>query len=94
MNYHLQTTNVINGTSKQGTMTATYEELVGFFGQPELSPGEDHKTHHTWVVMIEGVLCTIYDYKENLNTGREEEWHIGGKVPAAAYLVKAVMRGE
>lgn len=93
MNYQRQTSNVANGTGFQGYVSATLQQLKDAFGEPEIMKDYD-KVTHLWVVMIEGVLCTIYDYKENLDTGKVEDWHVGGKVAAASLLVNAVLKDE
>jgi hypothetical protein len=93
MNYQRQTSNVANGTGFQGYATATLQQLKDAFGDPEIMKDYD-KVTHLWVVNIEGVLCTIYDYKENLDTGKTEDWHVGGKVAAASLLVNAVLKNE
>lgn len=94
MNYTNHPTNKIKGTAKQGTVSATYQDLQYFFGEALLTPGTDFKTNHLWAVEIEGILCTIYDYRENLATGKVEEWHVGGNVSAAPFLVAAILKGE
>lgn len=90
LQYQRQTSNVINGTSKQGEVKATYAELVSVFGQPEIMEDYD-KITHLWVVNIEGVIATVYDYKENLKTGKSEDWHIGSKQKVAERLVNQVL---
>lgn len=91
LQYQRQTSNVINGTSLQGYTCATYSQLVSAFGKPELSSAEDGKVNHLWVVNIEGVIATIYDYKEDLNTGKTEDWHVGGFVAGASDLVNQIL---
>jgi len=94
MNYQRQTSNVINGSSFQGYAYATKQQLIDVFGAPELYSSPESKTTHQWVINIEGVLCTIYDYKENLDTGKIEAWHIGGFVAAASTLVNLALKNE
>lgn len=83
----------VNGTSFQGYAYATMQQLKDLFGEPELNTSADGKTAHLWVVNIEGVIATIYDYKENLDTGKTEAWHIGGYVAAASTLVNQIVKG-
>ena len=90
LHYQRQTSNVASGTSKQGTVKATFDELVSVFGEPEIMPYE-YKLNHLWVVNIEGVIATIYDYKEDLKTGKDEDWHIGSKQKVAERLVNQVL---
>lgn len=91
--YSRQTSNVINGTSLQGYVQATYQELVDAFGDPEIRLDGDtgYKVKHLWVINIEGVICSIYDYKEDLNTGKPENWHIGGKQKIAERLINQII---
>lgn len=93
MNYHRQTSNTIKGTGFQGYAYATMQQLKDAFGDPEIMSDYD-KVTHLWVINIEGVLCTIYDYKENLDTGKVEAWHIGGFIPAATILVNEVLKDQ
>lgn len=93
MNYQRQTSNVITGTGMQGYARATMQQLKNAFGDPEIMKDYD-KVTHLWVIKIESVLCTVYDYKENLDTGKAEDWHVGGKVSASSLLVNAVLKDE
>lgn len=81
------TTQQPNGTGMQGYLDASYAELVSAFGQPNGTPSIDGKVNNSWVIIVDGLICTIYDYKENLATGRHEAWHIGGKAKACVQLV-------
>lgn len=94
LHYQRQTSNVANGTGFQGYAYATMQQLKDAFGDPELNTSADGKVTHLWVINIEGVLCTVYDYKEDLDTGKVEAWHVGGKVAAASILVNEVLKNE
>lgn len=89
LHYQRQTTNVLNGTSLQGYVKATFAELVSAFGQPEINPSD--KVIHQWALNIEGVICSIYDYKDHLNTGKPEEWHVGSKQKVAVRLIEQIL---
>lgn len=80
-----------NGTGMQGYVRATYAQLVKTFGEPNGQESMDGKVLHSWILSIDGVLCTIYDYKENLDTGKAEDWHIGGKAKAAVQMVNEAL---
>lgn len=82
-----QTNQQPDRTGLQGYVEATFAELVEAFGKPNGEASIDGKVFNSWVIMVDGLLCTIYDYKENLATGKTEEWHIGGKAKACAQLV-------
>jgi hypothetical protein len=79
-----------NGTSLQGYVIATYAELKALFGAPS-GPSGDGKVQHGWYLDIDGVICTIYDYKENLATRNPERWHVGGKSPLSVELVDSIV---
>ncbi len=89
LQYQRQTSNVTNGFSLQGYVKTTFGQLVKAFGQPEINPSD--KVIHQWVLNIEGVICTVYDYKEHLNTGKAEDWHIGGKQKIAVKLIEQIL---
>lgn len=80
----------INGTSLQGYVIATYAELKTLFGEPD-RPSDDGKVENGWMLNIDGVICTIYDYKENLRTRNPERWHVGGKTPLSVELVDSIV---
>jgi len=81
----------IFGTSLQGYIDATYEDIVKAFGESK-GPSMDGKVTNRWSVLIDGVLCTIYDYKKNLNTGEIERWHIGGRHIKCQNLVRTIIK--
>ena len=65
-----------NGTSLQGYITATYDQLVARFGQPD---GGGDKTTVEWVLAFaDGTIATIYDWKEYETPMGLYRWHIGG----------------
>ena len=73
------------GTSGQGDIQCSYARLVNAFGKPHSMYWE--KSDATWELVIDGLCCTIYDYKTGTNylgkegTPKEENihWHIGGR---------------
>ena len=79
----------ITGTSLQGYIEATYDDLVKAFGEPTFDStkgDEGDKVHTQWALEFEDeednlVVATIYDWKEdsayNSRVGRYR-WHIGG----------------
>jgi len=72
---------IVIGTSLQGYMDMTYEELVLHFGEPSFfNPGTDEKTQAEWILDYDGTIITIYDYKEyGVDVRAVTDWHIGGK---------------
>ena len=78
-----------NGTSLQGYVTTTYDTLVAAFGEPHLFDGD--KTNIEWVLLIDGVVVTIYDWKLNSVPKDTYDWHVGGQSTEAARLVQSVV---
>lgn len=79
-------------SSQQGYITATYDELVKAFGQPEYGPDEpsaDEKVTCEWSIQLGGQECRIYDWKEytGVTPRGKYEWHIGGYDKNAERLV-------
>ena len=81
-----------NGTSLQGYITATYDQLVARFGQPD---GGGDKTTVEWVLeFADGTVATIYDWKEEDTPMSMYNWHIGGKnKTAVARVTHALKQG-
>lgn len=85
---------VLNGTSLQGYVNVDYATLVNVFGEPE-GAFDNYKSDCAWDVTINGVVCTIYNYKDGHNymghngsaVENITEWHVGGKTRQSAMLV-------
>ena len=77
----------IAGTHLQGYIDTSYQRLCEKLGDPIRSHGG--KVQAEWVLEEDGVVATIYDWKEY---GRSPEfvtdWHIGGHDPDALALVR------
>ena len=82
----------VNGTSLQGFVETTYEELVDIFGEPSLTytPEELEKTQaEWWLLFSDGTIATIYDWKRyNSPVEGCTEWNIGGMDNDAEFQVK------
>jgi len=74
------------GTSLQGYIEISYDELVKLFGEPQASDG--YKIDAEWIIKTSsGIVITIYNYKDGINYNGPEgtptkdiiNWHIGGK---------------
>ena len=86
------------GTSKQGTVQASFDELVNLFGNP-ISHGPDHDTAHEWVLKfrvlntnsftgdVEPVIVTIYDRFNHENPEEVTRWEVGGKNRTASWIL-------
>ena len=76
---------VIEGTSKQGSMLATYEDVVAVYGKP-ITQLPDNKIDALWLVDTNAGIATIYNYKDGtaylgekgLDYKDIRRWHIGG----------------
>jgi len=77
-----KTNKTANGTSFHDvTITATPQQLITILGEPNNNSG-DGKVNMEWVCENnDGVLITIYDWKENrpINNNENIKWHIGGR---------------
>jgi len=76
----------------QGHIDASYSDLVGAFGNPTYLGSGDGKTQAEWDLRINGVMCTIYDWKEyGKPVQRIRDWHIGGTDPEATTMVQEAL---
>ena len=93
----------VSGTCLQGMIDISYAELLSVFGAPHTN-GDGYKVDAEWVLQFNTpdgpVIATIYDYKDGKNyLGRRKglpvskirDWHIGGAIPQAAYLVRLAL---
>lgn len=89
----------INGTSLCDYIRVSYANLVRVFGQP--TSGDGYKVDAEWILEFDdGVVATIYNYKDGRNYCGEEgldvefitDWHIGGHQRAdVPERVKAIL---
>jgi len=93
MNYqtHNETNIEFEGTSLQGSIHASYEDLVQTFGQP-IANHPEPRIEAEWIVLFEnGTVATIYNWKNGKKwlgpSGTEiaaiNKWNIGGTTKAA-----------
>ena len=80
-----------DGTYGQGHVTTTYDALVATFGEP--NDGPSAKTNVGWVLLIDGVVVTIHDWKQAVSPIGTYDWSIGGSSNDSREieLVKSVM---
>lgn len=77
------------GTGYQGTVKATYDALRHAFGDPHMVGSPDGKTNAEWCWFFdEGVVATVYDYKESRPPQDVTIWHVGGTSPRAVGLIE------
>lgn len=102
MNYKVKENFSSSGTCLQGELTASYEDLVDCFGEPQYTETSgDGKVDVEWNLTItepdfnEEHSVTIYNWKDydgglECKTNPRYEWHIGGhNALASVYLKEA-----
>jgi len=86
------------GTCFQGTVKASYQQLVDLFGLPQFYG--DNKIQAEWRVLfsdrfsdgtINYVKATIYDWKQDKDPETLVEWHVGGNSFNACILVNEAL---
>jgi hypothetical protein len=92
----------ISGTSLQGYLTATFDEIADVFGPPVRIYGD--KTTCEWdiefrVMTPDGedfdyVTATIYDWKMAPTIHSNYRWHIGGRNYQAVECVEKMMANK
>lgn len=94
INYQVNNEADVDGTSLKGYVETDYATLVKVFGEPSKAPYGDGKVQAEWVVFVEDILYTIYDYKAEKHAKYVTDWHIGGRhgsAKLAEYLVGEVI---
>ena len=84
-----------DGTSLKGYVSATYSDLFKVFGKPQFGPNdpdEDKVTCEWNLKSPDGVIFTIYDWKEERTPLDVYDWHIGGFTPDAVKVVEEALR--
>ena len=93
IDYKAVTSELINdGTCNQGSVYATFDQLVSLLGKP-FGSSADGKVQALWQVQFgDGTIATIYDYKE-YDTALEDVtcWSVGGHSERAEELVKVIL---
>lgn len=90
---HLTAPTKAIGTSYRGHMTSavTRKQLTAVLGEPNNCNHSDGKVTCAWVLSVNGIVVTVYDYKG-------ERWHFGGLDNSGTYLacelVAALVRRE
>ena len=81
----------LEGTCLQGYIDASYDYLLEMFGEHEGASG-DGKVQAEWMLKINGVVVTIYDWKYyDTPVERVKKWNIGGHGKEAAEQLKNLM---
>lgn len=79
----------INGTSLQGYVHTTYAKLKEIFGEP-VYRGDDKVTAEWVVKTADGIVATIYDWKEDETPLHSYEWHIGGHDVLSVEVIREI----
>jgi hypothetical protein len=91
----------IMGTSGQGYLDVNYTTLKKIFGKPSIDNGngKGSKIRKEWLISIDGVVCTIYDWKHGYDYTKPKggmpfkhtRWSVGGSHPISRRLVQGVI---
>jgi hypothetical protein len=90
------------GTSGQGgSLRVDYATLKKIFGKPSVDNknGRGCKIRKEWIISIDGVICTIYDWKQGYDYTKpkggmplkESRWSVGGSHRISFRLVQGVI---
>lgn len=84
----MEATENIHGTSLQGYIKASYEQLLEAFGPPNSKLCDNYKTDVEWAFeFADGTVATLYNWKNGKNYCGDEglelndiyEWNVGGR---------------
>ena len=97
----------INGTSFQGVIKTTYDQLVEIFGKPTYTDADPYeKVNAEWTINSTVVekdqdpddyfykVFTIYNWKDGRIPTEEYEWHIGGQDYEAKEIADAIFENH
>jgi len=67
------------GSSLSGYVKSTYDELVAVFGEPTFTDCDPReKVQCEWILCIDGVVATVYNWKTEVVPLGVYDWHVGG----------------
>ena len=84
----MEATENVYGTSLQGYIKASYEQLLKAFGPPNPNLCDNYKTDVEWAFeFADGTIATLYNWKNGKNYNGDDglelnhiyEWNVGGK---------------
>jgi|SRR5690625_493366 len=81
-------------SGKQGTLHATYQEIVDVLGEPCSWGSRDGKVQAEWLLQFkDGLIATIYDYKQYGTPVEEVKyWSIGGPDNEVVHRIHTIFR--
>ena len=75
----IEGTTATTGSSLSGYVEATLYELTQVFGAPTYRNEDlDEKVQTEWVLRINGVIATVYNWKTGSTPAGQYRWHVGG----------------
>ena len=92
----------VNGTSHQGEISETFDNLLKVFGTP-MGTSDDDKVDVEWNIMFnDGVVATIYNWKNGpasmgvngTNPVDITNWNVGGKTISAIYDIEEILENK
>ncbi len=92
MNFRKAEWDEVEMTGLVGYVMTDYKTLVSKLGEPHYT-GDGEKVTCEWQIVIDGVVATIYDWKEHDTPKGMYDWHIGGKSKLAELLVNRLVKG-
>jgi hypothetical protein len=92
----LEDDKLILRTHLVGYVDIFYSDLINKLGPSNMDYGDDYKMDAHWIVKIDDVTVTIYNWKDGVAYNGEDgtpvneitDWHIGGQDKSAVAAVK------
>jgi len=97
----MEATKNVNGTSLQGYIRASYEQLLKAFGRPHEGMSDGYKTDVEWAFeFADGTIATLYNWKNGKNYCGSEglelndiyDWNVGGHSDKAVEKIKKLIK--
>jgi hypothetical protein len=80
------------GSGLKGYINCTYQDLIRVLGEPTYPEvSGDDKVQKEWVVMYNGEVFTVYDWKtydEEYTMNELDQFHVGGKTNASDFILE------
>ena len=90
LNFKVSSEKDANGTCKQGMIDTDYSLIVKYLGEPVILNGD--KSQAEWVIEFEdGVIATLYDWKESIAKETVTLWTIGGNSKKAVRYLECII---
>ena len=85
--------NIHNTSLKIRNLKATYDQLVGLFGEPKQIKNDHARVQ--WVITFsDGKLLTVYDWNDERRIYDVTEWNVGGHDTMSAYRISDILAGR